>query len=281
MKTLQDTFTLANAVKIPKIGFGTWQIPEGPVAYDAVSLALASGYRHIDTAHAYGNEASVGHAVRDSGIARNAIFVTSKLPAEIKDPDQALASFEATMQAIQLEQLDLYLIHAPWPWAQMGEDFSVKNKPVWKAFEAIYASGRVRAIGVSNFGVTDLKAILDGCAVKPMVNQIKFFIGNTQNQILNFCRERSIQVEGFSPLATGAILKNADVLKLAERYGKSVSQICIRYVVQKGVVTLPKSTHRDRILQNADVDFEIGAQDMAYLDGLTDTVSVHYGPKRK
>lgn len=281
MKGLQDSFTLSNGVRIPKIGFGTWQIPDGEDTYSAVSFALANGYRHIDTALAYGNEASVGRAVRDSGIPRDQIFVTSKLPGEIKSHDEVLAGFEAAMKVLQLDYIDLYLIHAPWPWEQMGEDFSVQNKAVWRAFETIYASRRVRAIGVSNFEVADLTSILEGCQIKPMVNQIKFFIGNTQNEIVDFCRTNGIQVEGFSPLATGAILENTDVLKLAGRYGKSVSQICIRYVLQKGVVALPKSTHPGRILQNTDVDFEISAEDMAYLDGLTDTVSVHYGPKRK
>jgi diketogulonate reductase-like aldo/keto reductase len=281
MSPLQDTFTLNNGVKIPQIGFGTWQIPDGNATYDAVSFALANGYRHIDTALAYGNETSVGRAVRDSGIPRSEIFVTSKLPGEIKGYDEALAGFETTMRALQLEVLDLYLIHAPWPWEQMGEDFSAQNKDVWRAFEKIYATGRVRAIGVSNFEVADLASILDGCKIKPMVNQIKFFIGNTQNEIADFCHRNGIQIEGFSPLATGAILENVDVLRLAERYGKSVSQICIRYVLQKGVVALPKSTHPARILQNTDIGFEISSEDMAYLDGLTDTVSVHYGPKRK
>jgi diketogulonate reductase-like aldo/keto reductase len=281
MRILQDSFTLSNGVRIPKIGLGTWQIPDGEDTYCAVSFALANGYRHIDTAHAYANEASVGRAVRDSGIPSKEVFVTSKLPAEIKGYDEALASFEATMNELQLEYLDLYLIHAPWPWDQMGENYSSQNKTVWRAFETIYSSGRVRAIGVSNFEVADLAAILDGCEIKPMVNQIKFFIGNTQDEIVDFCRENDIQVEGFSPLATGAILDNADIVNMANRYGKSVSEICIRYVVQKGVVALPKSTQHARILQNTDVDFDISGEDMAYLEGLTNTVSAHYRPSKK
>ncbi len=279
MKILQETFSLANGVRIPKIGFGTWQVPDGKETYDAVAFALAHGYRHIDTARAYGNEASVGRAVRDSGIPRGEVFVTTKLPAEIKDQEGALATFDMSFEALGLEYVDLYLIHAPWPWAKMGQDFSAGNKAVWKAFEAIYESGRARAIGVSNFNVADLRAILDGCKVKPMADQIKFYIGNIQAETAAFCQTNGIQVEGYSPLATGKILKNADVLEMAERYGKSVAQICIRYVIQKGAAPLPKSTHGPRIIQNGEVDFEISEADMTVLDGLTDTVSVHHGPR--
>jgi diketogulonate reductase-like aldo/keto reductase len=180
---LQETFKLANGLMMPKIGFGTWQIPDGEATYAAVSFALAHGYRHIDTAHAYGNEASVGRAVRDSGIERSEIFVTSKLPAEVKTHDEALATFDLSMTALGLDHVDLYLIHAPWPWNEMGADYRSENKSVWTAFEQMYATGRTKAIGVSNFNVDDLRSVLDGCAVKPMVDQIKFFIGNMERDI--------------------------------------------------------------------------------------------------
>lgn len=270
---LNPDFTLSNGVVIPGVGIGTWQVPDGPATYDAVSVALANGYRHVDTARAYGNEASVGRALRDSGLARDDVFVTSKLPAEIKDPATALASFEAAMQALQLERLDLYLIHAPWPWAQRGADYAVQNCAVWKVFESLYREGRVRAIGVSNFDIHDLQPLLAGCEVAPMVNQIKFFIGNTQPGLVDFCRAGNILVEGYSPLATGAILGNADLNALAQRYGVSVAQVCIRYVLQKGVVALPKSVTPARIIQNRQVDFGISAQDMDWLDHLAGTVA--------
>lgn len=279
MTILQECFPLANGTQIPKIGFGTWQIPNGDQAYQAILAALASGYRHIDTAQAYGNEASVGRAVRDSGVPREEIFVTSKLPAEIKDHKEVQASFEATIKALDLGYVDLYLIHAPWPWAQMGADFSTQNKAIWRVFERIYASARAKAIGVSNFDVDHLQSILNGCLVDPMVNQIKFFIGHTQNEISSFCRDHAIQIEGYSPLATGAILNNPAIRDMAIRYEKSVAQMCIRYVSHKDVVALPKSTHAARILENADVDFVISDEDMAYLDGLTETVGGNHGPK--
>ncbi|HMN79338.1 MAG TPA: aldo/keto reductase [Burkholderiaceae bacterium] len=270
---MSPAFTLSNGVAIPGIGIGTWQIPDGAATYDAVAFALANGYRHVDTARAYGNEASVGRALRDSRLPRDEVFITSKLPAEIKDAAAARASFEATMQALQLDRLDLYLIHAPWPWNRRGQDHARQNSEVWRVFENLYEAGRVRAIGVSNFDVNDLRKIMADCRVAPMVDQIKFFIGNTQHELVDFCRAHDIQVEGYSPLATGALLGNADVRALAERHGVSVAQICIRYVLQKGVVALPKSVTPARIIQNRQVDFQIGAEDMDRLDRLTATVA--------
>ena len=268
MTVLQEYFPLSNGVQMPKLGFGTWQITDAQQAYDATALALASGYRHIDTARVYGNEESVGRAIRDSGIPRAEIFVATKLPAEIKDRDEALASFETTIDAIGLDYVDLYLIHAPWPWDSIGRDCAAGNKAVWTALETIYQSDRAKAIGVSNFNVTDLGVILDGCAIKPMVNQIRFFIGDTQAETVDFCQGEGIQLTGYSPLATGKILDHPEIIAIAERYGKSVAQICIRFVLQKDIAPLPKSTHAERIRQNADVDFEISSIDMARLDRL-------------
>ena len=279
MAALQEQFTLSNRLLMPKIGFGTWQITDAPEAYAATSAALACGYRHIDTARVYGNEESVGAALRDSGIARSDVFVTSKLPAEIKDADEALASFATTMAAIGLDHLDCYLIHAPWPWHDIGRDCAAGNKAVWEALEAIHRSGRAKSIGVSNFNVADLEVILDGCSVRPMVNQIRYFIGNTQEEVVGFCRSEGIQVTAYSPLATGKILRHPDIRAVAERYGRSVAQLCIRYVFQKGVGPLPKSTHPQRIRENADVDFEITGADMALLDRLSGTDKVHQGQK--
>ncbi len=277
MTALQEQFTLSNGLRMPKIGFGTWQITDASEAYASTASALACGYRHIDTARVYGNEDSVGRAVRDSGIPRSEIFITSKLPAEVKNLDEALASFETTIATIGLDYLDCYLIHAPWPWHDIGRDCAAGNKAIWKAFEAIYRSGRAKAIGVSNFNVSDLEAILDGCSIGPMVNQIRYFIGNTQEEVVDFCRTADIQVTAYSPLATGKILHHPDIRSVAERYGKSVAQLSIRYVIQKGVGPLPKSTHPQRIRENADVDFEISSADMAVLDALSNTENVHEG----
>lgn len=270
MGILADDFVLPGGAKIPKLGFGTWQIPER-TAYRAVSSALAIGYRHIDTARAYGNEAGVGRAVRDAGRPRGELFVTSKLPAEVKTYRGALQYFDRTMEALGLDYLDLYLIHAPWPWNEIGTDYRRENVEVWKAMEEIHGSGRCRAVGVSNFGPADLEPILAGCKVKPAANQIEFFIGNTQPDVVEFCREQGILVEGYSPLATGRILGNEAIAALAEDYGVTLPQLCIRYVLQKGVLPLVKSTHEEYMRENAGVDFEIAAEDMRYLDGLHGT----------
>ncbi len=272
MGILQESMTLAGGVSIPRLGFGTWQIPEGDACYDAVSRALEAGYRHIDTALAYGNEKSVGRAVRNAGLARNEVFITSKLPAEEKSAGAALRCFEVTMDNLGLETLDLYLIHAPWPWNDVGADCTKENIALWQEMEEIQQSGRCRAVGVSNFDIKDLKAILETGTMKPAANQICYYIGHTQEAITGFCREEGILVEGYSPLATGRILGNPQVTAIAERYGVSLPQVCIRYVLQKNVLPLPKAVHEAYIRQNAAVDFVLSDEDMAFLDGLTDTV---------
>jgi diketogulonate reductase-like aldo/keto reductase len=241
------------------------------VCYDAVTNALRHGYRHVDTARAYGNEASVGRAVRDSGLAREDVFVTSKVPAEVKAYGETLESFDESMRELALDYVDLYLIHAPWPWAEMGKDCRAENAKVWSALERIYASGRARAIGVSNFEVDDLTSLLETASITPMVNQIQFFIGNTKEDVVSFCHSRNIVLEGFSPLATGRLLDNEAIIAMAARYGKSVAQISIRYVLQKEIAPLPKSTNEQRIAENADVDFDLADADMQVLDGITGT----------
>jgi len=274
--TLKETsmakhFTLANGDHIPTIGFGTWQIPDGDAAYDAVAAALAAGYRHIDTARAYDNEASVGRAIADSGIPRAEIFLTTKLPAEVKSYAGAVTSFEETITALGMDYVDLYLIHAPWPWSAIGTDCRAGNAEVWRAMEQIHDAGRARAIGVSNFKVADLTALLSGARLSPQVNQIRFFIGHTQPEVTAYCQANGMVVEGYSPLATGSILGNAEVFGIAQKYGRSVAQLCIRYVLQKGVLPLPKTTNPSRMSENVDIDFEISAEDITLLDGLTDT----------
>jgi diketogulonate reductase-like aldo/keto reductase len=274
MPALSDTFTLANGVHVPKIGLGTWQIPEGEAAYAAVRYALENGYRHIDTARAYGNERSVGRAVRDSGLPREAVFVTSKLPAEVKTAEGARQAIESTMAALDLGHLDLYLVHAPWPWSDIGRDCREGNRIVWKVLEDFYGSGRCRAIGVSNFDVADLASLQETWEVVPLVNQIKVYVGHAQDALTRHCQERGILVEGYSPLATGALVEHAKLAALARKHGATVPRVCIRYLLQRDVLPLPKSTHPEYIRQNADVDFELDADDMAYLDGLDGIVPI-------
>lgn len=269
---LQDTFTLQNQLNIPKIGLGTWQSsPED--AYKAVKIALENGYRHVDTAAAYKNEEAVGKAVRDSGLTREDIFVTTKVPAELKSYQEAVDSIDASLAKLDLGYIDLILIHAPRPWSIMrdnpeNKDFFLENIDVWKALEEAYLSGKVKSIGVSNFDEKDLQNIFDHCDVKPMVNQYIYHIGRTNEDLLAFCKENDILVEGYSPIATGLLLDNDDIQQIADSYNASIPQVSIRYLLQKGILPLPKSVHESYIIDNAKVDFEISEDDMARLDQL-------------
>ncbi len=271
MSVLTESYTLSNGNQIPKIGFGTWLLEEGDECYNAVADALRLGYRHIDTARAYDNEASVGRAVRDSGFSREEIYVTSKLPAEAKAYDRALAEFETTMSEIGLDYLDLYLIHAPWPWNEAGKDCREENRQIWKAMEEFLARGRVKAIGVSNFDSADLDSLLPACETKPMVNQIRWFIGLDPSDTVAKCAEHGIVVEAYSPFAHGLIVNHPEIGDIAARYGVSAPQLCIRYLLQHGAVVLPKATKTPHIEQNAELDFEISAADMGTLDAMRNT----------
>jgi diketogulonate reductase-like aldo/keto reductase len=271
VSVLTDTYTLNNGDRIPKIGFGTWLLKDGDECYNAVADALRLGYRHIDTARAYYNEASVGRAVHDSGMAREGIYVTSKLPAEAKDYDTAHAEFETTMSEIGLDYLDLYLVHAPWPWDEVGKDCREENRQIWRAMEEFLAAGRVKAIGVSNFDPDDLDSLLPACRTKPMVNQIRWFIGLDPSDTVQKCAEHDIVVEAYSPFAHGLIVNHPEIADIAARYGVSAPQLCIRFLLQKGAVVLPKATTTVHIEQNAQLDFEISADDMAVLDAMRDT----------
>lgn len=269
-----EYFILYNGVKIPKIGFGTWQTKDGVEAYNSVRWALEFGYRHIDTAYAYGNERSVAQAIQDSLIRREDTFITTKLPSDIKTYEGALEHFEQSIKNLNTEYIDLYLIHAPWPWSNVGLDCTEGNCAVWRAMIELYNAKRVRAIGVSNFGVSDIEALIAATGVKPMVNQIRFFIGNTQEEITNYCQKNDILVEAYSPLATGELTDNPKVKAIAEKYNTTLAKICLRYCIQRNTLPLPKSVHKERIRENIDIDFEIQEEDMRYLDSLYHIASV-------
>jgi diketogulonate reductase-like aldo/keto reductase len=267
MKQLTEVYTLYNGVKIPKVGYGTWQIPNSE-AYQTTLDALSVGYRHIDTAKAYRNEKAVGRAIKDSGLNREDIFVTSKLPAEIKGYDVTLKAFNETMSDLGLEYLDLYLIHAPWPWDKMGKDCTKENIESWKAMEVLYKEGKIRSIGVSNFSPKDIQAILDNCEIVPMVNQIRYFIGLTQKETVEFCHKHNILVEAYSPLATGKVFNDQKIKEIADQLGVSVAQLCIRYCIAKGTLPLPKTTHKGRMEENASLEFDISKELLVILDTL-------------
>ncbi|QMU08901.1 aldo/keto reductase [Levilactobacillus suantsaii] len=275
MAVLTDTFKLANGTSIPQVGFGTWQIPGGQTAYDAVANALKTGYRHIDTAKAYANESSVGKAIRDSGLKREDVFVTTKLPAETKTYDGALADFQTTLDNLDLGYVDLYLIHAPWPWNDIGKDCDAQNLEVWRAMEKIYASGKAKAIGVSNFNVHDLQNIISNAKVLPMVDQIQYYVGYTEPKITKFAQDHNMLVEAYSPLATGDMLNNTDIQEMANKYHVSPAQLALRFCLENGILPLPKATHQAHIEANAQLDFSIDAADMATLNAMADTATNH------
>lgn len=267
-KNLQDTYTLANDVQIPCIGFGTWQTPNGETAINSVKAALKAGYRHIDTAACYGNEASVGQAIKESGVPREEIFVTSKVWNTERGYEKTLAAFETTMAKLDLDYVDLYLIH--WPAAaNQFENWKEINAQTWRALEELYIEGKVKAIGVSNFLPHHLEALLEGVKVVPMVNQIEYHPGFMQAESVDFCRAHNILVEAWSPLGTGNVLNNKTLIMMAQKYSKTVAQICIRWVLQHGLLPLPKSITESRVIENTEVfDFEIKDEDMAIIDAI-------------
>lgn len=273
MKQLKEMFTLANGVTIPAIGLGTWQMsPEE--AEQMTSYAIQNGYIHIDTARTYGNEEGVGRGIKNSGVAREDFFLTTKVSGFSKTYEEAKQDIEDSLAALDTDYIDLVIIHAPRPWDEMFPDGPIEklyfdeNLAVWRAMGEAYEAGKIKAIGVSNFEIDDLVNLLENVKIKPMLNQIKYHIGHRDEQLIQFCQENDIVVEAYSPIGTGKLLNNPDIKMIADKYGKSVAQITIRYCYQKGLVVLPKSVHEEYIDNNADIDFEISASDMDYLNRL-------------
>lgn len=276
---LTDTYTLSNGVKIPVIGFGTWQSPDGDVAYQAVKWALEAGYRHIDTAAIYGNEVSVGQAIADSGIAREELFVTTKLWNDAHSFDAATAALDESLRKLGLDYVDLYLIHWPNPAAVQanGDDAWIDaNANTWRAMEAAYKAGKTRAIGVSNFVVHHLEALGKTQEVAPMVNQIFLNPSDAQAEVVAYNQAHNIISEAYSPFGTGRLLGNDVVADIANKYGKSETQILLRWSLDNGFLPLPKSTHEDYIKANTDVfDFTLADEDLDALNALDGVSGYH------
>ena len=268
MGSLTKHFELSNGVKIPSVGFGTWQTPNGEVALSAVKDAIELGYRHMDTAAGYGNEESVGIAVKQSGIARDEIFITSKLQNSAHGYKDTLEAFEQTMRKLDMDYLDLYLIHWPNP-IKYRNSWQEVNAGTWKAFEELYAAGRIRSIGISNFHPHHIDELMKTATVAPMVNQIRLCPGDTQDEVEAYCKANNILLEAYSPLGTGLIFEVPEVKALAQKYEKTIAQICIRWSLQMGYLPLPKSLTKSRIKENFEVfDFELSAQDVQVIADL-------------
>ena len=263
---LKETYRLADGTAIPKLGLGTWFIDDDKAA-EAVRAAVGLGYRLIDTAQAYGNERGVGEGVRTCGLPREQLFVASKVAAELKTYESAARSIDETLEKMGLDYLDQMIIHSPQPWREFRVEkrYFDENRAVWRALEDAQAAGKVRVIGVSNFLQDDLDSLLAACRVQPAVNQILLHISNTDLGLLDYCRARNIQVEAYSPIAHGEALKNPAIAALAEKYGVSAAQLCIRYVLQLGTVALPKTADPAHMASDAAVDFVISDADMEAL----------------
>lgn len=260
IESLNDLVELHNGLGIPQFGLGVWRSEPGTETEDAVRWALEAGYHHIDTAAVYKNEESVGKAIAASGVAREDIFVTTKLWNDSQGYDRTLKAFQKSLDRLGLDYVDLYLIH--WPKTET-------MKESWRALESIYADGRAKAIGVSNFLVHHLEALLDGALIVPMVNQVEFHPRLQQPALLDFDRAHGIVHEAWSPIMKGQVVDIPELQTIGKKYGKSPVHVSLRWELQKGVVTIPKSVHQKRIVENAAVyDFELSDEDMAMIDGL-------------
>ena len=266
MNGLKDGFILHNGIKIPCIGYGTW-LTTNEQASDAVKTAIELGYRHIDTAAKYENEEGVGNGILASGIDRKELFVTSKVWNDNRGYDKTMASFEKTLADLKLDYLDLFLIH--WPASPLQyDDYNAVNRSTWKAMVELYKAGKIRAIGVSNFLPHHLDALVES-EVVPMVNQIEFHPGQMQTETLEYCRHHNILVEAWGPLGRGKMLDNPTLVSIAQKYNKTVAQLCIRWCLQNGTLPLPKSVTPARISENADVfDFVISDEDMTTINAM-------------
>jgi 2,5-diketo-D-gluconate reductase A len=257
--TEERTRLLSDGTRIPLVGLGVWQVPNGPETVNAVRWALELGYRHIDTAQAYGNEESVGQALRESGVPRDEVYVTTKFFPNAKDP---VAELEHSLKRLGIDQVDLYLVH--WP----------KGGPLraWPGMEKAKERGLTRSVGVSNYSAADLTAVMESAVVPPVANQVQFSAVEYRRGLLAAADELGIALEAYSPLGTGRHLADARVAAIAERAGRTPAQVLIRWCLQHGLPVIPKSTHRERIAENADVfGFTLSGDDMAALDALDKT----------
>ncbi len=258
---------LSNGVSVPMLALGTWLVDDDKAA-DAVREAIKIGYRHVDTAQAYMNERGVGEGIRTCDVAREELFVTSKVAAEHKTYEEAAAGIDNTLKTMGLDYLDMMIIHSPQPWAEVNqsEDRHIEgNRQAWKALEDAYKAGKLRAIGVSNFLQEDIDKLWEAAQIKPMVDQVLCHVSNTPLELIKYCQSKGIIVEAYSPVAHGEAMRNEKIAQIAEKYGVSIPQLCIRYDLQLGMIVLPKTANPVHMKENADVEFVISEEDMEVL----------------
>jgi diketogulonate reductase-like aldo/keto reductase len=283
MKNLKGCYVLSNGVNIPCVGFGTWQTPDGEIAIESVEAALKAGYRHIDTAAIYGNEESVGIAIKNSNIKREELFITTKVWNTDQGYESTLKAFETSIKKLGVDYVDLYLIHWPVPkiFKENWEKVSIET---YKALEKLYKDGKVKSIGVSNFKPHHLKNIINNCEIVPMVNQIEINPGLNQEETIKFCKENNILLEAYSPLSTGRIFEVKEMQSMAKKYNKTIAQVSLRWSLEKGYLPLPKSVTPSRIKENTEIfDFKLEEEDIKFMDNLvecsgkgTDSDNINY-----
>lgn len=263
---IDEKYKLSNGVEIPKIGLGTWFIEDDEVE-TVIKRAVKIGYRLFDTASVYGNEAGVGQGIKNCGIPRDKLFVTTKLAAGIKTYEGAKRAIDEQLNRLGLDYIDLYIIHAPQPWLffRSGMKFKNGNAEVWRAMEEAYEAGKLRVIGVSNFRIDELKSLMRTAKIKPMVNQILNHVGNSEQELIDYCKENNILVESYSPLGHGKAVKDKTVLEIAQKYNVSPSQICLKFCLEQGTVVLPKARSEKHLKENIDLDFELKKDDFEKL----------------
>ena len=279
---IDDNLLLYNNVKIPCLGFGTWQIIWHNTAKESVKFAIKNGYRNIDTAQLYMNEQSVGEGIQEAideyGIKREELFISTKVWNSHRGYERTLKAFSESIKKLKLEYVDLYMIHAP-AVEKWHKDWREINASTWKALERLYKDGLVKSIGVSNYLSHHIQALIEDTEIKPMVCQIEYHPGFGQKECVSYCHKNNIVVEAWSPLGGGDVLKNKQLIEIAEKYNKQPAQICIRWLLQKNMIPLPKSTHKDRIINNAKVfDFEISTEDMEKIDEIPYCGGMRFDP---
>lgn len=263
-------FKLCNGVVIPAIGLGTWLTPNERAA-EIVKMAIEIGYRHIDSAQGYRNEVGVGQGIKQSGLKREELFITTKVESHLKTYQEAYDSVLRSLEKLDVDYIDLVLIHCPQPWDVFRSEYNYfkENIEVWRALEDLYLDKKIRSIGVSNFDEADLQNIFDNCRIRPMVNQIEVNIANCPLNLIKFCQKNEVVVEAYCPNGHGNILNKPEIVEMAKKYNVSPAQICIRFCYQLDTLPLPKSLSYDHIKEDLEIDFEIADADMEYLKKLS------------